>query len=50
MPVTWALAFTYLFFVLTLMPFLNMARPLTPEESLVVHSDEVAQLLTGSAE
>lgn len=32
MLVTWALAFTYLFFVLTLMPFLNMARPLTPEE------------------
>jgi Zn-dependent protease with chaperone function len=41
MPVTWALAFTYLFFVLTLMPFLNMARPLTPEEYAAIVPEEI---------
>lgn len=41
MPVTWALAFTYLFFVLTLLPFLNMARPLTPEEYAAIVPEEV---------
>lgn len=41
MPVTWALAFTYLFFVLTLLPFLNMARPLTPEENETIVPEEI---------
>ena len=41
MPVTWALAFTYLFFVLTLMPFLNMARPLTPEEYAAIVPEDI---------
>jgi Zn-dependent protease with chaperone function len=41
MPVTWALAFTYLFFVLMLLPFLNMARPLTPEEYAAIVPEEV---------
>ncbi len=41
MPVTWALTFTYLFFAITLLPFLNMARPLTPEEYAAIVPEEI---------
>jgi len=41
MPATWAFAFTYLFFAITLLPFLNMARPITPEEYAAIVPEEV---------